>query len=72
MEQGRIQKIQLRYILFNIPVVLGCGLTAVKIFMRLWLQKFVSPVNPQPFVRVVYRDFQKKMTTKDTEHKFKK
>ena len=40
-------------------VVVGCGLTVVKIFMRLWLQKFVSPVNPQPFVRVEYRNLKK-------------
>jgi hydroxyacyl-ACP dehydratase HTD2-like protein with hotdog domain len=40
--------------------------------MRLWLQKFVSPVNPQPFVRVEYRNLKKIMTTKNAEHKFKK
>jgi hypothetical protein len=34
-------------------VVIGRGLTAVKIYMRLRLQKFVSPVSPQPFVRVL-------------------
>ncbi len=33
-------------------VVIGCGPMAVKIYMRLWLQKFVSPVSPQPLVRV--------------------
>ena len=33
-------------------VVIGCGLTAVKIFIRLRLQKFVSPISPQPLVRV--------------------
>ncbi len=36
-----------------ILVVIGCGHTAVKIFMRLWLQNFVSPVYPQPLARVM-------------------
>ena len=34
-------------------VVIGRGLTAVKIFMRLRLQKFVSPVYPRPLARVM-------------------
>ncbi len=36
-------------------VVIGRGHTAVKNFMRLRLQKFVSPVYPQPQVRVMAR-----------------
>ena len=36
-------------------VVIGCGLTAVKIFIRLRLQKFVPTVRPQPLVRVQAR-----------------
>ena len=36
-----------------LQVVIGRGLTAVKFFMRLRLQKFVSPVSPQPLVRVM-------------------
>ncbi len=36
-------------------VVIGRGPTAVKIFMRLWLQKFVPTVSPQPLVRVQAR-----------------
>ncbi len=34
-------------------VVIGYGLTPVKSFMRLWLQKFVPGVSPQPLVRVL-------------------
>ncbi len=33
-------------------VVIGCGLTAVNFFMRLRFKTFVSPVSPQPLVRV--------------------
>ena len=34
-------------------VVIGYGLTPVKILFRLWLQKFVPGVIPQPLVRVL-------------------
>jgi hypothetical protein len=33
-------------------VVIGCGLTPVKILFRLRLQKFVPGVVPQPLARV--------------------
>jgi hypothetical protein len=35
----------------KLTAVLGYGHTAVKIFMRLRLQKFVSPVYPQPLCK---------------------
>ena len=37
----------------GMEVVIGRGPTPVKIFMRLWLQKFVPGVVPQPLVRVM-------------------
>ena len=49
-------------------VVIGRRPTAVKILFRLRLQKFVPSVVPQPLVRVEYRDFKKKMTTRMPEH----
>ncbi len=45
-------------------VVIGRGPTPVKILFRLWLQKFVPGVVPQPLARVEARD----STTKH-EHK---
>ena len=39
-----------------VVVVIGCGLTPVKILFRLRLQKFIPGVIPQPLVRVEARD----------------
>ena len=63
-----------------IEVVIGRGPTAVKFFMRLWLQKFVSPVRPQPRVRVMarvsttkhqHKPNQQKLTTQIKQPKIK-
>jgi hypothetical protein len=35
------------------PVVIGRGLTPVKILYCLWLQKFVPCISPQPLVRIL-------------------
>ena len=43
-----------RFAPLELIVVIGCGHTAVKIFIRLRLQKFVSPIYPQPLVRVLH------------------
>ncbi len=61
-------------------VVIGRGPTPVKILFRLWLQKFVPGVVPQPLARVEYRDSttkhehkanQQKITTQIKEPKMK-